>query len=863
VIDVRALTPADWQIWRELRLAALAEAPTAFGSRLADWQDAGQERWRDRLAIPGSVNFIALLERKPAGMASGIPGENGIPVLISMWVSPAGRGRGIGDRLVQAVAQWACSQGAAALRLAVAEDNQHAAALYRRNGFTDTGELANPLPPGNRTVKVMMKQLGLVTPPPVARVDVVREERFGIGLADPYRWMEDAGGEEMRGWLSGQATYATSVLAGLPGRDALLARVTELTAGAARRSAFKLAGDRLFFQQGAVLMVDDGQAGRVLLDPAALPGPEHSSLDWFVPSPDGRLVACGISQGGSEWSTLRVIDAGSGELRQDAVPGTFHGAVSWVPGDDAFVCHRYLAPPPGTPPRQRRLGSRACLHRLGARAADDLVVLARGLSPLVEMAPVDRPFVLTPSGSDWMIAIISHSALTGPVGEQMSDSSLYVAPRAGLADPPACPWQRVAGPADGVTSLAVDGGDLYLVTYCGAPRSRVVKVPLAAPDLAAATVVLPGGERAVVAIRVMGDQLLVHEREAGISRLRQVPLAGGTPRDVPLPADGAITHWTAHADRPEAFITINSWTRSSRVYRYDGESGAVTDTGWAPPAAADFSDIITSGLRAPARDGTLIPLRVVHRKGLALDGANPAILSGYGCFGYVPSGLFAPAMLAWYERGGVYAYAGLRGGGEFGREWHQAGLGPLKENTITDFIDCAEYLIRNGYTSPERLAGEGTSGGGIPAGGALVRRPDLWAAMIMQVPLTNSTRFEFSENGPVNVPEMGSVSTESGLRDLLITDSYLRVRDGVRYPAVLLTAGLNDPRLPVWQPAKMAARLQAATASGRPVLLRVDPHAGHGRGSTRAQRNELTADILAFLMQELTPPRARSDALRR
>jgi prolyl oligopeptidase len=409
----------------------------------------------------------------------------------------------------------------------------------------------------------------------------------------------------------------------------------------------------------------------------------------------------------------------------------------------------------------------------------------------------------------------------------------------------------VAGPADGVTAFAIHGGDLYLVTHRDAPRSQVVKVPLAAPDLAGATVVLPGGERVVVAIRVMGDQLLVHERDAGISRVRRVPLAGGTPQEVPLPADGAIEQWTTRPDRPEAFITINSRTQSSRVYRYDGPAGTVTDTGWLPPVAADFSDIVTSDLRAPARDGTLIPLRVVHREGLALDGASPAILSGYGSYGLVSTRLFEPEMLAWYERGGVYAHAGLRGGGEYGREWHEAGLGPHKENTITDFIDCAEYLIKHGYTSPERLAGEGGSAGGIPTGGALVRRPDLWGAMIMQVPATNTTRMEFSENGPINVPEMGSVSTESGLRQLLITDSYLGVRDGTRYPAVLITAGLNDPRVAIWEPAKMAARLQAATTSGRPVLLRVDPHAGHGFGSTQTQRNELTADILAFLLREL------------
>ena len=210
-------------------------------------------------------------------------------------------------------------------------------------------------------------------------------------------------------------------------------------------------------------------------------------------------------------------------------------------------------------------------------------------------------------------------------------------------------------------------------------------------------------------------------------------------------------------------------------------------------------------------------------------------------------------MLAWYERGGVYAVAHVRGGGEHGREWHEAGRGPGKETTISDLIDCAEHLVVEGYTRPGRLAGKGVSAGGIAAGGALVRRPDLWAAMVLQVPLVNALRAETGENGPVNVPEFGSVATEAGFRGLLVMDACLRVRDGVAYPAVLLTAGLNDPRVDVWQPAKLAARLQAATASGRPVLLRIDAQAGHGFGSTAGQRNSLLADQLAFLLDQLRP----------
>ena len=698
-----------------------------------------------------------------------------------------------------------------------------------------------------------------VPAPRSARTEVVREERFGITLADPYRWME-AQDAELREWLTGQGGHAASVLARLPGRAELLSRVARLAGGETRESDFQLAGDTVFWlrqEPGAsvpVLAAGDADGGefRVLLDPAALARAEHSYLDWFVPSPDGRHVACGISEGGSELSTLRVLEAGSGLLTGDVVPGARHGEVSWLPGGDAVVCHRYLEAAPGTPPGQRRRDSRSVLHRLGTPAEDDLVVLARGCSPRVPMTSLDRPFVLLPAGSDWMIAVISHGALAGPIGEEMSDCTVYVAPRAGLADPARCPWQLVAAPDDGVLSFAVHGDELYLVTYRDAPRCQVLSVPMAAPDLSAATVVLPPGERAIASVLVAGDQLLVHERDGGISRLRQLPLRGGPAREVPLPVDGALAQWTAHPSRPEAFLTLSSWTTAPAVHRYDAAAGRMTVTGWQQPTPPGFAGLASTDLRVPARDGTLIPLRVVHRAGLALDGTNPAILTGYGSYGYVPRELFEPHLLAWCERGGVWAAAGLRGGGEFGREWHEAGRGPRKETTITDFIDCAEYLIGEGYTSPRYLAADGGSAGAIPVGGAMVRRPELWSAIVLQVPAVNFTRSEFTENGPINVPEFGSVSTEAGVRDLLIIDCYLRVRDGERYPAALITAGLNDPRVSFWEPAKMAARLQAATSSGRPVLLRVDPHAGHGLGSTQAQRDELTADILAFLRHELT-----------
>jgi prolyl oligopeptidase len=689
-------------------------------------------------------------------------------------------------------------------------------------------------------------------------VDTVWDERFGVRMADPYRWLETDSAER-RDWLTAQAAYATDHLTALPDRAALVDRVTELMAAATPLSGFAAAGGQVFcLRHGSglpVLVVRDATAGdgaeRVLLDPATLPGAVHSGIDWYVPSPDGTRVACGISPGGSEDSTLHVLDVPTATLGPEAIPGTFHGAVSWLPDGSGFVHHRYRRPAPDTPPDREREHSGSYLHVLGTDPADDLLVLGKDVNAAVPMAARDRPFVLLPAGSDWLLAVVSHSALAGSPTELVSACTLYAAPRAALTDPAGCPWRRLAEPADGVTAYAVHGDTAYLVSDRGAPRSAVLAVSLTSPDLAAATVVVPGGERAVVSVTVVGEHLLVRDVLAGVHGLRRVPLAGGVPVDVPLPVEGTIQEWAGHPDGRSAVLVLSSWTRSPRAYRYDPATGELADTGWLPPSPVDFGDLAVTELLVPAMDGTAIPLSVLHHKNLVRDGSHRTLLVGYGSYGLLLRREFTPHLLAWLERGGVYAVAGLRGGGEYGREWHEAGRHANKHRTITDFVDCADHLVAAGYTRPGLLAGDGTSAGGIPTGGALVRRPELWGAMVMQVPVTNATRVEFSANGPINTPEFGSVTTEQGLRDLLVVDAYLRVADGTRYPAVLLTAGLNDRRLAVWQPAKLAARLLAASTSGRPVLLRVESAGGHGRGATLAQRAALTADRYAFLLAEL------------
>jgi prolyl oligopeptidase len=688
-----------------------------------------------------------------------------------------------------------------------------------------------------------------------ARIDVVRDTYFGVTLEDPYRWMEDWTSDEARAWLLEQAAAARKVLDALPERDALFARIAALGDAALDLTDVRMAGGRCFYlrrEAGAalatlVVRLAPAAPERVLVDPAAIASEVHSAIDWYMPSHDGRRVAYGVSQGGSENSTLCILDVDTGEHFADTISRVRFPFVSWLEDNRSFVYHRYPAPPADTPPAERRYNSRSYLHHLGDDPEHDGVVFARGLNERVDMQPVDRPFIIVATTSPWMIGIISHSALG--IGE-WTDCTFYVAPRAALANPATCPWTKLAVVEDGVRNFAIRGDTLYLVTHRDAPRYHVVAVSLPHGDVAHAEVVVPASQAVIEDICIAGDYLLTRELDGGIGRLRRVALAGGEPEEVALPVNGTILDWANEPGSADVVLYLTSWTSSPRAYRYTTRSGSLEDTGWVPPSPVDFSDVAAYEVQAPAKDGTLIPLSVIHKKGLPRNGNNPTLLTGYGSYGISLPAFFRPEMLAWYERGGVWAIAHVRGGGEYGREWHEAGRKLKKEHTITDFLACAEYLIAQQYTRPERLAGEGGSAGGIPTGGALVRRPDLWAAMVMQVAVTNALRSEVGENGPINVPEFGSVTTEDGFRSLQIVDSYTKIQDGVAYPAVLLTAGLNDPRIAVWQAMKMAARLQAATTSGKPVLLRVEEQGGHGMRATKRQHDAELADELAFLFHQ-------------
>jgi prolyl oligopeptidase len=357
----------------------------------------------------------------------------------------------------------------------------------------------------------------------------------------------------------------------------------------------------------------------------------------------------------------------------------------------------------------------------------------------------------------------------------------------------------------------------------------------------------------VTGIAVASDALYVRRMTGGVSDLVRVEHSlGAKPASVKLPFEGDIDALTADPRLPGVVLDMGAWTRFGGYYAYDPKAAKVVDTKLQPQGPYDNpADLVSLEVKVKSQDGTMVPLSIVHKKGMKLDGTNPTILYGYGAYGISQTPSYRPQYLAWFERGGVFAVAHVRGGGENGEEWYKGGYQQTKPNTWRDAIACAEWLIAQRYTSAEKLAIEGGSQGGIYVGRSITERPDLFGAAIDEVPVSDAIRSSFETNGELDKTEMGTTETEAGFRALYAMSPYHHITDRTKYPAVMVVTGINDPRVDAWQAAKMAARLQAATTSGKPVLLRVDFDAGHGYGSTKKQRNEELADILAFLLWQL------------
>jgi prolyl oligopeptidase len=686
--------------------------------------------------------------------------------------------------------------------------------------------------------------------PPVAPVRPVTDTYFGVKVVDPYRYMENLKDPEVASWFKAQNDYTRSALAAIPGRAALLERIKQLDESAPARvtDVRRLPGGRYFYQKRlasedvAKIYMRDGlnSEEKLIVDPAkyATPGGPHDAISYYAPSLDGRYVAFGVSPAGSEDAVLRVIDTQTGRETGDVIDRVQFGSPSWLPDGHSFVYNRLQKLGPDSAPTDRYLKSRAYLHVLGTGPDKDALVFGDGV-PGVQIVPTDIPFVVTPPGTSYAIGIIAHGV--------QNEVTAYAAPTKSLAGAEV-PWKKLCDVQDDITGFDIYGDDVYLQSHKDASRFKVLHTKLSNPDVAHADVVLPPSEAVVRNIAAAEDALYVQELDGGLGRLVRIPY-GRAPQTVALPFDGSLGLSATDQRVPGTLLDMASWTKAAKILAYDPATKQVTNTKLQPAGRFDDpADVESVEVKAPSYDGTLVPLSIVYKKGLKLDGSNPTLLEGYGAYGITLDPFFDPKLLAWFERGGVFAVAHVRGGGEYGEDWHLAGKLLNKPNTWKDFIACAEYLINHHYTSTPHLAIEGGSAGGITVGRSITERPDLFAAAIDAVPSSDMLRMENTPNGPPNIPEFGTVKNEDGFKALYEMSAYDHVKDGTAYPAVLVTTGFNDPRVISWQPGKMAARLQAATSSGKPVLLRVDYEAGHGFGSTKTQREVELADQMSFVL---------------
>ncbi|MFZ1102974.1 MAG: prolyl oligopeptidase family serine peptidase, partial [Hyphomicrobiaceae bacterium] len=483
------------------------------------------------------------------------------------------------------------------------------------------------------------------------------------------------------------------------------------------------------------------------------------------------------------------------------------------------------------------------LHRLGTDAGADIKMLARGLDASEPIDPIEEPTISTDPGSEHVVARL--------LGGVRRENPLYTARLAAVvAGKPQ--WRKVCDVADEVVSFAFRGDDLFLITTRDAPNGRVVKTSMERPDFTTARTVVDEGRVVIDHVAAAKDALYVADVEGGYGAVRRLGRDGAL-APVALPFQGSILALTTETTRDGALLTIAGWLRPPSVWSYRPDGG-IQETGLSSRPRINLSPYEAMRVFAEATDGTRIPVSIVAKKGLKHDGSHPAIVTAYGAYQEVSRPVFDARSIAFLEQGGVLATAHVRGGGEYGKAWWQAGQKLTKPNTWRDLIASCEYLIREGWTSQPRLAIVGESAGGIAVGMALTERPDLFSVVIGKVGTYNMLRSEFGHSGPSNVAEFGSMADEDGFRGLRAMDAYHAVRDGVPYPAVLLTAGMTDSRVSPWEAAKMAARLQRATGSSNPVLLRVAFDEGHGLGSTKSQLDSEAADVYAFVLWRTRAP---------
>jgi len=675
----------------------------------------------------------------------------------------------------------------------------------------------------------------LATVPPTKSEPIV-EKLHGVEIVDDYRWLEalEKDSSEVTEWTTLQNDHTRSVLGKLPCRDALAKAIEPwMTLGAVGAPTMTDAGyfysERTGRQNQGVVKFRKTRDGepRTLLDVNALDAKGLTSLDWWRPNEQGTLMAFGTSQKGSEMSELHILDVATGKWLDDTIPGkvSFSG---WMPDGRSFF---YSALRDVTDPYSRETRQ----HLVGRLSAQDPVVVK-------QTNPSEIPGAGPSTDGKWLIGSLSK-------GWQAND--LWIAPLAPWLEKGELRKTVLAEGLDGrFDPIDVIGNTLYITTSFGSPKGSVVAIDLAKPSREHWRTIL--AERADMVLEGVSwakDCFVTSWSKDVCSRFEVMSLEGKVLREIPLPGLGTASISTHHL-RSEAFVTYTSYDAPRTIYSTDVNEPKFAL--WAKTEIpGDLSAYTVEQRRAKSKDGTEVPMFIVRRRDMKLDGANPTLLYGYGGFNVSLTPAFNGTLVPWLDAGGVYVVANLRGGGEYGEDWHRAGMQASKQNVFDDFYACAEWLIANKYTSASRLAIEGGSNGGLLTGVASTQRPDLFAAAIVAVPLLDMLRFQDFLIARYWVPEYGSSEDPAQFRTLYAYSPYHNIRKGAKYPALLVTAGENDSRVHPLHARKFVARMQALAANDHasdPVLLWVDRDAGHGQGKPLAKRIEDEVDQWSFVM---------------
>jgi prolyl oligopeptidase len=691
--------------------------------------------------------------------------------------------------------------------------------------------------------------------PPDTRSEPVRDVLHGREIVDRYRWLEGDNSDpanqgkvtpEVAAWTDAQNQYTRDVLDRLPGRPALEARLRPLME-VGSVTAPKMRGNRYFFskregtQNQPVVYWREGYRGesRVLIDPAVLDATGLTTVDWFSPSRNGRSVAYGIYRSGDENTTLHLLDVDTGATLPLVIPNKTQPA-QWLPDGSGFV-YQNLANPDDP------YSGRVLFHRMGTNPADDPVLFRQYTrEENAALATTWGPFGTLSYDGKWLL--LGYWVDTKSNDVWLVDFERYL--RTGALE-----RVRVSEGIEGVADGTVIGRTLYLQTTKGAPRGRVVAVDAANPGQAHWRDVVPERKDAVIEGVSFGDGAIAVTYLRNASNQVEVFDLNGVSRGLLAEPGIGSAGIATEPDRTEAFLTFTSFNYPTSIFRVDLGSPAEAPELWEQPAVpVNPSDVVVEQVWYPSKDGTPISMFLVHRRDLQKNGRVPTLLHGYGGFNISQTPAFSATQFQWYEAGGLLALPNLRGGGEYGDEWHAAGMLDRKQNVFDDFIAAAEWLFANGYTTPERLAISGGSNGGLLTGAMVTQRPDLCRAAIVAVPLLDMLRYQHFLMARYWVPEYGSSEDPAQLEVLAAYSPYHKVQQGTRYPAVLLTAGEHDTRVHALHARKMAAALQAATTADpaeQPVLLWVDREAGHGQGKPLNLRLRDVVDQRIFLMWQL------------